>query len=59
MSKRECPACDGQGVCWNCDGVAAQFTDCTACDGEKICGFCEGEGYIADIELGSPDGDIK
>ena len=43
--KKECPACEGLGSCWACEG---QDEYCTACDGTNYCGRCEGEGYILD-----------
>lgn len=41
--KQECPACEGVGDCWACEG---QDEYCTACDGTNDCGRCEGEGYV-------------
>jgi hypothetical protein len=57
MSKerRDCPICDGSGVCQSCNGkghtpewllLGLATNDCKPCDRSGHCPRCQGKGHI-------------
>lgn len=47
MKKRQCPTCDGDGICIECDGEQDESEDrCADCNGTARCSDCRGTGYF-------------
>lgn len=52
----ECSLCDGNGVCYHCDGEGFRGgRRCSVCDGSGSCNACGGQGDLEVLETNGKD----
>lgn len=52
----ECSLCDGNGVCYHCDGEGFRGgRRCSVCDGSGYCDACGGQGDLEVLEINGKD----